>query len=1129
MKKSVLSCVALFIVLALQAQDNRTIETRVADLLARMPVYNRNELLDQMKVMTLLGQEGRSMITSLVVTPGGGDDTRARFAIESYSRYMSEFANADEAEVWEDECIKKIEGEDDPLIAGFFMSQLIYFGKKDASAMAVGYLTDERLCDQALAIIGAARVKGYDIIVGDLLKSEEIPCISGVLNLLASWNPDVAIGEIIRLSENRDPFVRASALKAMSASTSPEALKKLKTAAEKSGYKWEPSGAVTALLDYAANAGGRGDIEILESICSQVIRKSDDNSSVHYKTAALSLLVRYTGLDAMDELTDAFNSPDIRYRLAAIGFASEIPGSVATRRYLNLIESLPPEPRADIIRMLGERGDRVASGRITEIMFSAPGAVRVVAVEALSKLEGKRAVPDIIDFMRSFPYVEDQYAGAVALTLVADANSRQLISDAIKDSPSITRSNLIAVLALGGENIYFNQVADYCSSDDPVTRLIAFESLPQLAGPADTDRLLAMLEDNDDKAETAELQKALAKSILGADDPAKAIAPLISKSEEREIADKIIPVLPMIGGARALKEVENQFETGRAEQRASCFDALTIWPQDDALYSLFNILSSGNKTYEERAFQEYIRRVDESSLPDEQKLLLYRKVLPFSRTAANQINIINKLSSIHTLPALILLGGYLDNPDLSQAAALNLIRVALPAGSNQQGLYGTNVRKFIERAIGIIEGENYASLQSAASEYLNSMPDDVGFVSMFNGTDLSGWQGLVENPVARSRMSRSELEAKQKVADREMSKCWSVKDGAIWFSGEGANLCSVKDYGDFEMLVDWRITKKGDSGIYLRGTPQVQIWDTSRVEVGAQVGSGGLYNNAVNESKPLVVADNPVGDWNSFRILMTGERVSVWLNGILVVDDIVMENYWDRSVPIFPTGAIELQAHGNELAFRDIYVREIESETYNLTPAEMAEGFVSLFNGRNLDNWTGNKDSYIVEDGLLVVKPTEGSGGNLYTEKEYGDFVFRFEFMLTPGANNGLGIRAPLTGDAAYVGMELQILDNTAPIYANLQPYQYHGSVYGVIPAKRGYHKPVGEWNSEEVIVRGTSIRVILNGTIIVDGDIADARDNGTMDHNDHPGLKRETGHIGFLGHGSLLWFRNIRIKELDN
>jgi len=191
-------------------------------------------------------------------------------------------------------------------------------------------------------------------------------------------------------------------------------------------------------------------------------------------------------------------------------------------------------------------------------------------------------------------------------------------------------------------------------------------------------------------------------------------------------------------------------------------------------------------------------------------------------------------------------------------------------------------------------------------------------------------------------------------------------------------------------------------------------------------------------------------------------------------------------------------------------------------------GFRPLFDGKTLDGWQGNLAGHEVVDG--EIRTRRGTGGNLLTKEEFGDFVLRFEFRLTPGANNGLGIRAPAQGDAAFAGMELQILDDGHPKYAGLQPWQFHGSIYGVAAAERGSLKPAGEWNTEEVTVRGSRVTVVVNGKTIVDADVAPFRDGTkpTPDGKGHPGLKRDRGFIGFLGHGDEVHFRNVRIKPLD-
>jgi hypothetical protein len=202
----------------------------------------------------------------------------------------------------------------------------------------------------------------------------------------------------------------------------------------------------------------------------------------------------------------------------------------------------------------------------------------------------------------------------------------------------------------------------------------------------------------------------------------------------------------------------------------------------------------------------------------------------------------------------------------------------------------------------------------------NTPPE--GFVALFNGKDLTGWKGLVADPPKRAKMTPEQLAKAQVKADADMRAHWKAVDGVLEFDGKGQSLCTIKDYGDFEMQVDWKINTNGDSGIYLRGSPQVQIWDPS-AKPAAGVGSGGLYNNQKNPSKPTVVADNPIGQWNHFHIKMIGEKVTVHLNGKLVVDDVTLENYWERNKPIYPTGQLELQNHGDKLYFKNVYVKEI--------------------------------------------------------------------------------------------------------------------------------------------------------------------------------------------------------------
>ncbi|MDR3401131.1 MAG: DUF1080 domain-containing protein [Chthoniobacter sp.] len=436
-----------------------------------------------------------------------------------------------------------------------------------------------------------------------------------------------------------------------------------------------------------------------------------------------------------------------------------------------------------------------------------------------------------------------------------------------------------------------------------------------------------------------------------------------------------------------------------------------------------------------------------------------------------------------------------------------------------------------------------------------------GFTSLWNGKNLDGWYGWGTTDPRTFLALPAEQQAeyrKQSVeggplikGDNHINAHWKVDGNEIVNDGKGLYLSTTKDYGDIELLVDYKMLPEGDSGIYLRGVPQVQIWDTTKGDprgLGQDKGSGGLWNNDKGSpgKDPLVHADKPLGEWNHFRIIMVGSRVTVWLNDQLVVDHAILENYFDKKkpadqrLPILPRGPIQLQTHGSEIRWRNLFVREIGSdEACKILASHGQEGYKSIFNGKDLDGWTANNgdgpmDMVKVEDGAIVWQ--EKKGGTPYWNTELTDFCARVGFKLPPGGNNGLAIRYPGKGNTAYDGMcESQVLDDNYEVNKEkivgkpqpIDPRQAHGSAYGMVAAARGYQHPIGEWNFEEVTVKGPTIKVELNGTVILDTDLSKVDMETVMAHSKHPGKDRTSGFFGFAGHNDPVQFKDIFIKKL--
>lgn len=419
----------------------------------------------------------------------------------------------------------------------------------------------------------------------------------------------------------------------------------------------------------------------------------------------------------------------------------------------------------------------------------------------------------------------------------------------------------------------------------------------------------------------------------------------------------------------------------------------------------------------------------------------------------------------------------------------------------------------------------------ADSQQQNSPPE--GFTALFNGRDLSGWHGMGHfDPRKLEAMTKEQQAAKRAEDMKNVEEHWRVEDGEIVNDGHGVYLTTDASFRDFELHIDYKTVAKADSGIYLKATPQVQIWDFTKEGgkwgIGADKGSGGLWNNSAGAAgkDPLVMADKPFGEWNRLRIIQVGARTTVYLNDQLVVDRAVMENFWDRSRPLFADGPIQLQTHGGEIRWRNVFIHELSAAEANDWLVETGEdGFQPIFNGRDFSGWAGPLENYEIQDGAISCKPDKG--GTIYTTETYGDFGVRLEFKLPPGGNNGLAIRYPGQGDTAYGGMcELQVLDSEHPKYANLDARQFHGSAYGMAAAHRGYLRPTGEWNYQQVTVRGSTIRVELNGTVILDTDLSKIGEH--MGGRPHPGKDCTEGHFGFAGHSDPVQYRNIRIKQIQ-
>ncbi|MCD8267722.1 MAG: DUF1080 domain-containing protein [Parabacteroides sp.] len=1150
MRKAYISIASLLLfgsVLMAQSPANRTAKTTAADVLAQMPAEQQAEYNKLINDLKGTGEEGVMMLIEMIKAPGKGSNAQVDYALSGLTHYVAAKGEESARLATANAYIKALDKVNERETKAFIIRQLQLLGGDESIDALAAYLGDESLsgpASRALAAIGTENA-GKALKAGLMRRMGTPKTQKDIIIAIGEAQVEGSEDLLKALLNSDDADMQKAVLYALSRTGTKASIKELSEAAAAANYTMTKNNANEAYIALLKRVITQGDVKEAEKAANDLMKKAAKAGKMQTRDAALEILFSLNK-DNTKLLLAALKDTDKAYRNAALNYASDFAGKETYIEVMKVMQKAKPEVKIDIVNWIGReaklpvkhdiiknlelRFDLTAMQVLLTQMKDNNFDVKQATVWTLVKIGDKQAIPAIAGLLAD----TDKQVILLGQDALA-AFSGDIDQAVARVIPSATDAGKIAaveLLAMRKATANLNSVLELIKSGSPEVKKAAYLALKNVVSEGDLVNLCGMLE-TADAAAIAPLQQAVISAISSMS-PAKQLETITRRMIQAGESKKHLYyiVLATTGEPDALATIVEGFHKDKGDARDAAFEALLNWKGIEAADELFAISKDASSSaYFDRALNAYVKLVSNPAFSGENRLLSLRKAMEIAKTDAQKIEILKQIEKTGTFLGMLYAGEFLDQKPVQQAAANAVMNIAL----GDKNYWGTNVRELLNKVMQVLDNPDAGYQTEAIKKHLAEMPQGEGFVSIFNGKDLTGWKGLVENSIVRAKMKPAQLAKAQEKADENMRRDWKVENGLLMFDGTGFdNLCTEKQYGDFEMYVDWMLDPAGpeaDAGIYLRGTPQVQIWDTARVNVGAQVGSGGLYNNQVNESKPSKVADNKLGEWNSFYIKMVGDRVTVILNGEKVVDDVILENYWDRKLPIFPIEQIELQAHGSKVYYRNIYVKELErKEPFKLSAEEQKEGFKVLFDGTNMHQWTGNTVDYTLEDGCIAMNPSKSFGGTLYTKDEYGNFIYRFEFQLTPGANNGVGIRTPMEGDAAYVGMEIQILDCEHPIYKNITKYQHHGSVYGIIPANEDHYKafkPVGEWNEEEIVANGDHIKVTVNGVVILDGNIRDAVKNGTPDGQEHPGLFNKKGHIGFLGHGSPVKFRNIRIKEL--
>lgn len=1091
------------------AQDarQRTAETIVADALAQLPAQTPKAFDSLMQELAATGADGIRMMAAMLVPAAEGKNAPVEYAINGVVSYVTAAGREELAREIRAGLTDAVAASTDKPNQAFLLSQLQLCATAAEAPVFVKYAADEYLADYAVR--GLISTPGTD---GEILALIDASPAPDALLAYAAAEKRLAAAEPALLKWAADPKTgtptKEAVYNALAKCSTAASIAPLAAAAKADGYaftKTDATGAYVALLARLAAAGNSKAVA-----AAKALRKTGMPQNV--RAAGLGIVLGTDAKKQTPELLAALKDADREYRCAALDFAGDFADDALYAAVVKKMPSLSDAAKTDVVSWLGARHAASQANAVIAAISSADEELALAAIRAAGKIGGQEALNALV------AQLGGAHAKEASAALAAFNGKPNAAFVAALDGTPATQANALKLVAKRRITTAADKVFALLGSGDKAVRTAAYDALAGVTTAGDFDRLCDLLDKaqgDDVKALQAGLKNALAKE--SSDMQYKMVAGQMAAAPEKA---RYYPLLAQAASKEAIDALL------AADDRQAAFAAL-LTVQNPAMVDVLYDLARQNPAWTDAAISRYTDFVSKSRNTPMRKYQLYRRGLEAKPSPKVQNKLLKALSKTPVFPALTLAMNYMDAPATAETAAMVVKTVA----AKNPALGGETVAAALKKAQEVYAGlaKSDADAGYAVDEIkglLAKLPAE-GFVPASLAPEA--WKAVAGDPNARRAMKPKALAKAQQEADAAAAGTWNAADGVLTGATGTPTLGSAKEYENFCLIVEWKTD--GEAGLGIRSIPQIALGGRN---------AGALTGNMLHENTAPAAANRP-GEWNTMEVRVVNDRVTVVLNGITTCNNVILENTCNREIPAYTEGQILLVGGTAPVSFREMYVRELPpTPRFELSPEEAAEGFEVLFDGTSMHKWTGNTTNYVPVDGTIYVTAQYGGSGNLYTKKEYGDFVLRFEFAFDrEGVNNGIGIRTPMGVDAAYHGMEIQVLDHDAPIYKNLRVYQQHGSVYGIIPAKRVKFPPLGTWNVEEIRAVGDRITVTVNGEVILDGDIRQAcqghnvaPDGGknnpyTVDHKNHPGLFNASGHIGLLGHGAGIKFRNIRIKEL--